>query len=130
MVGTDHRPLEQRPCRLDGVGMNVTPNPFLRPVIDRCVGGVRVAHLLVGLQLVGVNRGGFVGNDRIQERRDLTLTATAGPAKSKLSAALDRAENGGPVGAPVESFNAASPAPFAILLGGFELAADESLVSL
>src|SRR6266566_481058 len=110
--------------------MNVAPNPLLSSVIDGSVDRVRIPDLLVGLQFVGIDGGGIVGNDSVQERGDLTLAVAASLAESKLPAALDSAKNGGFVSAPVETFLAASPASLTVLLGGLEFAADESLVSL
>jgi hypothetical protein len=47
------------------------------------VNGVRVTDLLVGLELVGVDRGRFVSDHGIQERGDLALAVAFGFAKPK-----------------------------------------------
>src|SRR6266567_1367026 len=108
--------------------MNVAANPLLGVVVDGIVDGVRVADLLVGLQLVGVNRGGIVSNHSIQERGDLALAVIPSFAEPELSAALDSAENRGLVGPPVEAVREAATAIGP--LPSLELAADECLVGL
>ena len=57
MVRADDRTLEQRPRTFNGVCVNIATNPFLKVVVNGIVDGVRVPDFLVGLQLVGVNRG-------------------------------------------------------------------------
>jgi hypothetical protein len=47
MVGADERPLEQRPNKLDAVGLNISPNPFLVFVIDAGVAGIGRSEVLV-----------------------------------------------------------------------------------
>src|SRR5207249_3285148 len=78
------------------------------------------------LQLVGVNRGSAISDDSPQESFDICLAVVPSLAESEFPAALDSAQDGGFVGAPVEAIR---EAPTAIgPLTGLELAPDESLV--
>src|SRR5438445_633826 len=107
----------------------VGPILFKDCVIRDCwfegVGIIGPPDLLVRLQFVGVDRGGFVRHDSVQKCGDLTLAVAPRLAEPELPAALHRAQDGGLVGAPIEALNAARPASLTVFLRGLELATDE-----
>src|SRR5437879_583736 len=107
--------------------MNVATNPFFEAVVDRIVDGVGIPHLPVGLQLVGVNRGGIVSDHGVQEIGDLALAVIPSLAEPELSAAFDGAQNGALVLAPVPT---GKDAAVDWVAGSAELSADEGFVSL
>lgn len=55
MVRTDNGPLEQRPCVLNAVGMNVSAHVLFGSVIDRFMLGIVILNAEVGRVLVRVN---------------------------------------------------------------------------
>ena len=56
----DDTSLEQAPDTLYSVGVDIAYDPFVDAVVDRLVPGVIVGDADVGLELVGVDRLGFV----------------------------------------------------------------------
>ena len=64
---TDNGALEQAPYAFYVVGVHVSDDPFLGPVVDRLVARVVVSDAKVGLQLVRVDCLGFVGGVALDE---------------------------------------------------------------
>ena len=104
-----------------GTGMNVATNPFLGLVVDGLMNRVGVANALVGLQFVGVNRGGVVINYSLQESLDVGLAVVLDLAEPELSPALNGTQDRGLVGPPVEPLR--QPIATVRVLGGLELPA-------
>lgn len=89
MVAADHRTVEQAPRALDGVGVNVAPDPFVRGVVHARRGdlpGVGVADPPVGLVGVGVDRFGSPVHGLPQEAVDRRVVGALDDPNSELVA--------------------------------------------
>ena len=60
--GPDDGTLEEAPHAFDAVGVHVTHNPFFGRVLDGLMAGVVIADPDVRLEIIGVDRFGFVSN--------------------------------------------------------------------
>lgn len=67
VVGPDDAALEQAPRALDGLRVNLTPDPLLVPMVDAGVWRVGVPNAPVGGPLVGVDGLGVVCDVRLDE---------------------------------------------------------------
>lgn len=95
VVRADDRPIQKTPDGFDGVGMNITPNPFLLAVADRFVDRVLVSDAVITGVGVGVDRYGFVGNVRTDEIVEDVggCVGAVGDAEADVPATLDGSEN-------------------------------------
>ena len=96
VVRPDDGALEQRPHALDGVGVHVSPDVLLAPVIHGLVHRVLVRHHGgIRGEFVRVNGGYAVGHRVRKERPDGRDVAAVGDAEAHLPAPLDRPEHRG-----------------------------------
>ena len=55
MIRADKRPLEKRPDTFYGVGMNITPNPFLSTMVDSLMLRIMVSNSVVSRPFIDIN---------------------------------------------------------------------------
>src|ERR1022692_3983243 len=98
MIGTNDRPLKQRPDALYGVRVNIAAYPFFGAMVDRFVRRIRVrdaaiAGMIVGHEPLGGWFRGF--RDELFQQLSAGFFTTVLDADSDISAPLDRAKNHG-----------------------------------
>ena len=54
MIRADDRPLEKRPDALYGIGVDITPNPFLSTMVDSFMSGIMVSDSIVSRPIIGI----------------------------------------------------------------------------
>src|SRR5713226_999475 len=87
MVGADHRPLEQRPNALNGVGVNVRADVFLLAVLDGVMACDSVESF-VGVEIVRVDGGRVRVYDLAYETHERRVPAVRDDAESDFASAL------------------------------------------
>jgi hypothetical protein len=93
MVGADHGPLEQAPDVLDGVRVNVAPDPFFGGMIDGDMLCVGVPDALVADPAVRVDRCRSVIYDLVQEAMECSTIPAAYEAEPDLAASLNGSDD-------------------------------------
>jgi len=94
MIRTDNRTLKETPDVLDSVGMDITPNPFLRTMVDCLVPSIMVSDTIVRRPIISVDSLSIRGGMGFNEVVECLAVSSTNNLHPKRTTTLNSTDNG------------------------------------